>query len=98
MFGEVFHANWQRRSPGQLQRNWATEIPLVWEHHEIGRLKVTGMVPEGVSPFLWGGELMEAFKSFETQVLDLFDDVVTVPVAIPPVYSTSDPFLATPTA
>lgn len=97
MFGEVFHANWQRRSPGHLQRNWESEIPLVWERHEIGRLKVTGKVPEGVSPFLWSGELMEAFKSFETQVLDLFDDVVATPASIPPVYSTSDPFLATPT-
>lgn len=100
MFGEVFHANWERRSLGKLGRHWETEIPLVWERHEIGRLKVTGVVPEGVSPFLWGGQLMEAFKSFETQVLDLFEEPTVVPAVIPPatpptVFSTSDPFLVT---
>jgi UDP-GlcNAc:undecaprenyl-phosphate/decaprenyl-phosphate GlcNAc-1-phosphate transferase len=80
MFGEVFHANWQRRSLGRLGRHWETEVPLVWQRHEIGRLRVTGVVPEGISPFLWSGQLMEAFKSFETQVLDLFDPPMPDPL------------------
>ncbi len=100
MFGEVFHANWQRRSLGTLGRYWETEVPLVWERYEIGRLKVTGVVPEGISPFLWSGQLMEAFKSFETQVLDLFDApaLSTTPAKIvapmPMLSSPSDPSLA----
>ncbi|HET6423012.1 MAG TPA: MraY family glycosyltransferase [Planctomycetaceae bacterium] len=94
MFGEVFHANWQRRRLGRLGRCWETEVPLVWKQHEIGRLKVTGIVPEGSSPFQWSGQLMESFRAFETQVLDLFEVSEVTPVA-PATFHTSDPFLAT---
>lgn len=71
MLGEVYHASWQRRSLGTYRMHWASDIPLMWGRHEIGRLKVSGVVPNGVSPFLWSSELMESLKPFETQVMDI---------------------------
>lgn len=75
MLGEVFHASWQRRSPGPQGRNWETEVPLTWGRFEVGRLKISGIVPNNTSPFLWTSDLLQSLKPFETQVLDLFDSI-----------------------
>lgn len=68
MVGEVFHATWQRRKGDSGVSDWRTEIPLTWNGHTIGRLKVSAAVPAGVSPFLWSVELLEALEPLEDQV------------------------------
>ncbi|MDP1798499.1 MAG: MraY family glycosyltransferase [Planctomycetaceae bacterium] len=73
MLGEVFHASWQRRTPGPLGRHWETEIPLAWGRFEVGRLKVSGVVPDDTSPFLWASDVLQSLKPFETQVLDILE-------------------------
>lgn len=74
MLGEVFHANWRNRCEGTGRLCWATEIPLVWSGHEVGRVAIHGEVPGGQSPFSWSSELMEGLRPFERIVLDLLGD------------------------
>ncbi len=73
MLGEVFHANWQRRNPHAVRCLWETEIPLVWHQFEVGRVRISGVVPDKISPFLWSSDLLQSLKPFETQVLDILD-------------------------
>ncbi len=83
MLGEVFHARWERREPDLGRRHWESELPIVWNSHEVGRLRVTGVVPLESSPFLWAGELMEALKPFELQILEILGDTTHGPTPQP---------------
>lgn len=84
MLGEVYHSHWQRPH-GQPDRfSWTAELPLIWQSHEIGRVAVQGVIPHDESPFLWTRDLMESLKTFETLVLDLFEEEVK-PEGIAPV-------------
>lgn len=84
MLGEVFHANWQRRRPNPQGRHWETEVPLAWGQYEVGRLRISGIVPPGTSPFLWSSDLLQSLMPFEIQVLDILGAVPDVPPAPPP--------------
>jgi UDP-GlcNAc:undecaprenyl-phosphate GlcNAc-1-phosphate transferase len=73
MLGEAFHAQWQSDYGRPNRPCWASEVPLVWQSHEIGRLTLCGAVPGDRSPFSWSSELMGALRSFETSVLNLIE-------------------------
>lgn len=73
MLGEVYHAHWQRRARPRHQRMWRTELPMLWNGTEIGRLALEGSVPGEASSFQWSSELLEACRAFETQVIDLLE-------------------------
>lgn len=71
MLGEVFHAHWENGRQNAAQNRWTSDVPLIWNAHEIGRVSIHGEVPTGQSPFSWSSELMEALCPFERIVLDL---------------------------
>lgn len=72
---EDYHVQWERRSEGDEQQEWVTDLPLVSGDITVGRLRIRGRCTEG-SVCIWMGELIAGLKPFETHLLGLVEEHV----------------------
>jgi UDP-GlcNAc:undecaprenyl-phosphate GlcNAc-1-phosphate transferase len=92
MIHEEYHASWKRKESPDRRQFWHTDIPLVMQAQTIGRLRITGTCEEG-SVCEWMGELIAGLKPFETMMLALVDEHLSVAGNVPvkPVAAIADP-------
>ncbi len=74
---EGYSANWERRAGDDQGQFWRVELPLVMDHHPVGRLVVCG--ERNGAPASQSIEaLLEIFELFESQVREMTEDPLPV--------------------
>jgi len=79
---EGYHASWKRKESPDRRQFWHTDIPLVTQNQTVGRLQITGRCEEG-SVCAWMGELIAGLKPFETLMLALVEEHLSVAGILP---------------
>jgi UDP-GlcNAc:undecaprenyl-phosphate GlcNAc-1-phosphate transferase len=74
---EEYHASWKRKDRPDSPQFWHTDIPLISHDLTVGRLRITGGCEQG-SVCVWMGELIAGLKPFETLMLTLVEDQLTI--------------------
>jgi hypothetical protein len=72
--GEEYHASWNRSAMPAEGQLWHSDIPLIVQHVTVGRLRITGACSNG-SVCVWMSDLIAGLKPFETQMIELLEDV-----------------------
>ncbi len=66
---EGFHASWRRPSSSEKQDRWNAEVPLFSGEHVIGRLRVCGTRPAGMSSCETINQLFELLEPLEAEIV-----------------------------
>lgn len=67
---EGFHASWRRPSKSEKQERWGAEVPLFAGEHVIGRLRVRGTHPPGLSSCETISQLIELLEPLESEIVE----------------------------
>lgn len=73
MIHEEYHASWNRKQRHDESAIWQSDIPLVVQNMNVGRIRING-VCRSDNVCLWMGELIAGLKPFEEQMVELVRD------------------------
>lgn len=77
MVHEEYHASWHRKQKPDDSVLWHSDVPLFVDNMNVGRIRINGAF-RGDNVCLWMGELIAALKPFETQMVDLVRDQLSL--------------------
>ncbi len=72
---EEYHATWARRTNGNHESSWESQIPLLFEKMSVGRLQITGGIQDD-SICNSMGELIEGLAPFEIHIQELLGELL----------------------